>query len=237
MRTDISHLNAHPEGYDYWPTQPGDNTLGWVAAAAKAVPAALATAKSVFSIFGKGGETLSEGAQRALTAGGARPGPFSEAEVQAALQRAPAMARQAVLTAVTEKSFLDPSRGAPFEWDPEHAFLARAAVYLAHGGRDGQLGWSEQIVHDAVANLMTQAGIPAPPSGTGYQGVIPAAALPAIPEWVTEAYDEWGQLATPPPMIAPPVPARAAGIAGMDTKTLLMLAGGSLAVLKMLKIF
>ena len=93
------------------------------------------------------------------------------------------------------------------------------------------------IRYSVPTRSLNQAGIPAPPSGTGYQGVIPAAALPAIPEWVTEAYDEWGQLSTPPPLIAPPTPARAAGIGGMDTKTLLMLAGGSLAILKMLKIF
>lgn len=212
MRVDESHLHSHPEGYDYWPSEPGDNTLGWVGA----IPGIIGSIGGLF-----GGRKL--WTAQALAPGGAAPGRFNEADVQAALKRAPASTVEAVRRTLLVHYSLDPNRGAPFQWDPEHVALARAAVFCAHRG----IGDRDAATIRALDALMQQYGTPAPPSGTGYQGVVPA-----IPPWLADLYEGWEAEGKPPPVPAP----QAAGVAGMGAKSLLLLAGVGLAAAKVFRI-
>lgn len=80
--------------------------------------------------------------QKALS-GWSAPGPFDEIAVATALRSAPADRVERVQRAVEAKSFLTASE-MDFPLDPEHRTLARLAVFLGHGGIDGEMGPAEQ---------------------------------------------------------------------------------------------
>ena len=106
-------------------------------------------------IFGSEGNDAKT--QRALSAGAAMPGPFNEVDLHAALQRATPGAVASLKRAVEDKQWLTP-RLAGFQWDPGHQLLARASVFLAHGGKDGKFGSGETMVKREVQSIMDRYG-------------------------------------------------------------------------------
>lgn len=95
-------------------------------------------------------------AQRALSPGAACAGPYSEAQLLSGIEKL-SSADSTVLElrrAVLVKDWL---QGIGIETD--NTKLARAAVFLAHGGKDCQAGATEARVADAVKAVIDRSGV------------------------------------------------------------------------------
>lgn len=218
-----------PDGYDYPPSL---GALGWVAAVPAVAAGVASVWQSIGGIFG-GGDSGSEKLNKALS-GWSAPGPFDEVSLATALQRAPPSAAASVQRAVESKSFLTASQMG-FTLDPEHLVLARLAVFLGHGGIDGQLGPAEQQCANVVRGVMETYAQPDYASNIGLPAVqvpAPTGALPPPPEWLTEFYESWTEEAAPPlPAEKPPVT-----VAGMPLKTLALYGGLAFLAARALKV-
>lgn len=110
--------------------------------------------KAIDAIAG-GAEGGDVKAQRALSSGGAQPGAYNERQLLDAIQNVgshhPVVS--SLRRKVTAKDWL---QGVGIETN--NAALARAAVFLAHGGQDGKQGATEAAVEEGVRIVLREAG-------------------------------------------------------------------------------
>jgi hypothetical protein len=122
------------------------------------------------AIAGGGGDM--DKAQRAITAGGAEPGPYTEGQLLTAIRSARFTEVAELRRLVLVKDWL---RGIGIEQDD--VLLSRAGIFLAHGGQDGKHGAAEQAVATQVSNMIGHAGAAVYPDPSYAPTVYPYDAL------------------------------------------------------------